>query len=83
MSITMPEARRILAKKLPDRTIVSAIEYNDEYLFIAHGPDVLEGQFDPFFSVNKGTGHFQDFSPQDYPDPLDVISKLQGAARTK
>lgn len=80
MSVTMVEASRILEKNLPDRKIVCAIEYEGEYLFIAHGTDPLEGRFDPFFSVNKRTGYFRDFSPQDFSDPLDVLSRLSLAA---
>lgn len=78
--ITIKEAKRIVEKSLPPETVIkSAIEYGDKYLFIAHIQDELEGRFDPFFSVDKKTGKFRDFSPTDYPNPLEVITRLKEA----
>jgi hypothetical protein len=57
--------------------VKSVIEEKDKFLFIAHRPDPLEGRLDPFFSLDKNTGLIRDFSPQDYPEPLNIIKKLQ------
>ncbi|MBA2727661.1 MAG: hypothetical protein H0U49_05760 [Parachlamydiaceae bacterium] len=57
--------------------VKSVIEEEDKFLFIAHRSDLDEGKFDPFFSLDKKTGLIRDFSPQDYPEPLAIIKKLQ------
>lgn len=75
--VTLNQAREIVLKNLPEGTkIESAIEYDGMYLFIAYRPDPLEGHLDPFFSVNPTTGYFRDFSPSDYPEPVEVINAL-------
>jgi hypothetical protein len=80
MSVTMLEAQQIVRKNLPGCKIVASIEHDGKYLFIAHWQDLLEGKLDPFFSVEKSGGYFRDFSPQDYPNPLEVITRLDDAA---
>lgn len=79
MMLTLNEARKIVEKNLPGANILSGIDFEDKYLFIAQRDDPLEGDLDPFFSVEKENGSFIDFSPQDYPDPLVVITRLQQA----
>lgn len=75
------EAERIVLSNLKNGTkMVSAIDHDDEFMFIAHQPDDLEGRFDPFFKVNKKTGAMIDFSPQDYENPLEIINALKKAA---
>lgn len=72
------EAITLLSDTLEEgSTIRSVIEQGDKFLFIAHRPDPLEGTFDPFFSVDKKTREVRDFSPQDYPNPLEIINKLK------
>lgn len=72
------EATILLQNTLEVGSVIkAAIDYGDKFLFIAHRPDPLEGKLDPFFSVNKKTREVRDFSPQDYPNPLDVINKLK------
>lgn len=63
-----------------DFVIKSVIEEGPHFLFIAHNNDPLEGTLDPFFSVNKSTKEVSDFSPQDYPDPLAIITRLNAAS---
>lgn len=80
--ISEKEAIFILKSNLPTGTkIISMVSYNDDFLFIAHRPDPLEGKFDPFFKVNKITGNFRDFSPQDYEDPLVILNLLTDNAK--
>lgn len=80
--LDIQKAEKIVIFNLPKGSkIKSAIEYNDKFLFIAHTPDPLEGTLDPFFSVDKLTRKFRDFSPQNYDNPLEVITKLQEAYR--
>lgn len=80
--LTLEEAKKVVLRNRQDGTkITAAIEHEGDYLFIAIGPDPFEGRFDPFFKVNKSTGAFRDFSPQDYENPRDVIDPL--LAQTK
>ncbi len=79
--ITLTAAKQIVLDNLAEGTkITSAIEYGDEYMFIAIGPNQLEGRFDPFIKVNKKTGLCIDFSPQDYDKPREIIDALKEAA---
>ncbi len=78
MALTLQDARNIVLKKLPRGSeIKGSTEEGDFFLFIAVNPDPLEGRLDPFFSVNKITGAFMDFSPTDYPNSLDILQRLQ------
>lgn len=56
------DARRITLKNLPGYSVQKIIEYKNLFIVMAYGKDPLEGQFDPFFSVDKETGKFSDFS---------------------
>lgn len=79
--ITVEHAKRIVLSNLAwGSKITAAIEYGDEYMFIAIGPDPLEGHCDPFFKVNKRTGASTDFSPQDYDNPREIIDALVAQA---
>lgn len=79
MALSIAEARDVVLKNLPQGTeIKGETEEGDFFLFIAVNPDPFEGHLDPFYSVNKQTGAFRDFSPQDYDQPLDILNRLQG-----
>lgn len=77
---TMTQAVLIVKKNLNNCKIISGINFEDKYLFIAHRSDPVEGNFMPFFSVDKKTGNFRDFSPQEFPNPLEIITLLDNAA---
>ena len=78
MTLTLVEARKIVLKNLPPGSeIKGSTEEGEFFLFLAVNPDPLEGHLDPFFSVNKNTGAFIDFSPQDYPHPVTILQRLQ------
>lgn len=75
--ITLEKAKLILLSQRPNGTeILGSTEEGNLYLFIAPNPDPLEGRFDPFFSVDKETGYFRDFSPTDYDNSLDILNRL-------
>ena len=81
MSLTLDDARKIVLENLgSDTDIKSAIDFKGMYLFIAHRSDPFEGHLDPFFSVNPANGKFRDFSPADYPEPIEVINAFTAAA---
>ena len=81
MAVTIEQAEQIVLDHFPGADVKSAIEFEGKYLFIAHWDDPFEGHLDPFFSVEKETGYFRDWSPSNYPNPLEVITLLDKAAR--
>lgn len=46
----------------PGSKFVKSAIYGNLFIFQINGPDPLEGNLDPFFSVDKTTGKFSDFS---------------------
>lgn len=60
--LKLNQAIDIIKKNIPDGKIQLAIEYNGLYVFQVFTDDEFEGQMDPFYSVNKETGEFSDFS---------------------
>lgn len=79
---TLKEATNTLRKALVKGTVIKAgIEYGEDFLFLAIGPDELEGRYDPFYKVNKKTGAVRDFSPQDYANPREILDQLNPAGR--
>lgn len=77
MSVDLSAAKAIVRSFLgEDVDIQSHMELHGDYLFLAIRNDPLEGHLDPFVKVNKETGDFIDFSPQDYPNPIAIINGL-------
>lgn len=57
------EATAIVRKEFPDSRIEPPINYRGVYLFMVfNDDDPLEGDQDPFFSVDHMTGELRDFS---------------------
>lgn len=76
--ISMPEARAILLKNLPGSKIKKAVEYDGSYIFLATMPDPEEP--DNFFSVDRRTKAFSDYSPwTDARDPQALQSAFRRA----
>jgi hypothetical protein len=62
-TLTESEALKIAMKRMaPGSKFVKSANYGNLYIFQINGPDPAEGNLDPFFSVNKTTGAFSDFS---------------------
>lgn len=82
MTISLEEAEQIVLANLPEgATVLGKVEYEGKYLFLAPNPDPLEGNLDPFFSVDPQSGFFRDFSPQDYDEPAQLIGLLTADLR--
>lgn len=63
MTLTEPEALKTAWKYMaPGSKFVKSATYGNLFIFQINGPDPLEGNLDPFFSVDKTTGKFSDFS---------------------
>ena len=60
--LSINEAMKIVEKHIPDCEIQKCIIHNGLYVFMVYTADELEGQMDPFYSVNMKTGDFRDFS---------------------
>ena len=61
--MTEAEALKIAMRYMaPGSTFVKSATYCNFFIFQINGPDPLEGNLDPFFSVDKITGKFRDFS---------------------
>jgi hypothetical protein len=61
--MTEAEALKIAMRYMaPGSKFVKSATYGNSFIFHINGPDPLEGNLDPFFSVDKTTGKFSDFS---------------------
>ncbi|MFL5660120.1 MAG: hypothetical protein ACJ8BW_02080 [Ktedonobacteraceae bacterium] len=61
--MTEAEALKIAMRYMaPGSKLIKSAEYDNFFIFQINGPDPLEGNLDPFFSVDKTTGEFSDFS---------------------
>ena len=62
MTIPMSKAVSIVKQNIPNGKIDAAIRYKDLYLFRVFTDDKLEGNMDPFYSVDSKNGDFNAFS---------------------
>lgn len=60
--LSIDEATKVVKTNHPSGKIQSHVEYRNLYLFMVFNNRPGEEEFDPFFSVNKETGKFEDFS---------------------
>lgn len=60
--LNIEQATKIVRKTFPEGKILSSIDYKNVYIFKIYLPLPEEEGMDPFFSVNKQTGEFRDFS---------------------
>lgn len=57
------EALKIAMRHMaPGSKFVKSATYGNFFIFQINGPDPVEGNLDPFFSVDKTSGQFSDFS---------------------
>lgn len=56
------QATAIIVKKIPKGTIQNVIDYRGLFIFQVFIEDPFEEDMDPFYSVNKQTGKFKEFS---------------------
>jgi hypothetical protein len=61
--MTEAEALKIAMRYMaPGSKFIKSATYGNLFIFQINGPDPAEGNLDPFFSVDKTTGKFSDFS---------------------
>lgn len=64
--MTEAEALKIAMRYMaPGSKFIKSATYKNLFIFHINGPDPAEGDLDPFFSVDKTTGKFSDFSIAD------------------
>jgi hypothetical protein len=73
------DATRIVQRNHPEGIIKKVVSYKDLYLFMVFNNRPFEEQMDPFFSVNKETGVFNEFSVLTDGDTSEVLSLFQNA----
>lgn len=74
--LSIQEAKTIIKTNLPNCRIQKVAMYKNLYIFQAFRSDPLEGDFDPFYSIDVNTGEFRDFSVLEA--GLDVTAGLFG-----
>lgn len=62
MLLNIPEATKVVRDALPRGRIEAVVPYKDLYLFQVFTDEPGEGNFDPYYSVDRKTGKFMDFS---------------------
>jgi hypothetical protein len=60
--LDIKEATKIVNKALPGDPINTYVEYENLFIFQVFSKRPMEEQMDPFYSVNRETGEFRDFS---------------------
>lgn len=74
--MTEAEALKIAMRHMvPGSKFIKSATYGNLFIFLIHGPDPAEGTLDPFFSVDKTTGEFRDFSITD--GGLELINQFR------
>lgn len=59
--ISVEKAKQIVRDNLPYCKIEQVFPYKGQYIILASTSDSLEGNMDPFYSVDMETGKFKDF----------------------
>lgn len=80
--INMDDAKQIVRQNIPGCVIKGIIFYDGKYIILAETDDPLEGDMDPFYSVDSRTGLFDGFSivhPQNIKALQVFISKFGGS----
>lgn len=72
-------ATDIIKRNLPDGDIQSYVSYQDLFIFQVFSGDPEEREMDPFFSVNKNTGEFRDFSILTDGEPEKIVALFTDA----
>jgi hypothetical protein len=75
--LTKDQAIKIAMSAFPIATIDCVIEYQDLFVLKMHIPRPLETIWDPFYSVNRNTGEFRDFSIVTDGNTAELISLFQ------
>lgn len=73
--LSILQATEIVKEAMPTGKIQKVVSYNNLYLFQVFSDRPFEEEWDPFYSVDKNTGEFSDFSIIEDGD-INMISSL-------
>lgn len=79
--ISIPEAINIVHENHPDGKIKNYVTYKNLYLFMVFNNRPFEEEMDPFFSVDKETGEFKEFSILTDGDTSEIVSLFEKSKR--
>jgi hypothetical protein len=79
MPVDQDQATTIVKKNIPGAKIQATIFYKDSFLFQVFTDDPYEGEMDPFYSVNRETGAFTDFSILAIENSKQILNLFQEA----
>lgn len=71
--LSIEDAKKIIEKNIPNCKLQCCVLYKNLYVFVVFTNDEIEGQMDPFYSVDVNTGKFEDFA---FLDHISEISDL-------
>lgn len=71
----MDKAKVIALKNIPNGKIKKCVEYGNLFVFQIFTDDELEGDFDPFYSVDRVTSEFKGF-PMLQPGVFNTVMDL-------
>lgn len=79
--LSIHEATNIITQNLPNGRIQGVVSYNNLYLFQVFTDRPFEEEMDPFYSVDKDTGEFSDFSIIEDGDIDEITSLFENLER--
>lgn len=81
--LNIKEAIEVVHKNHPNGEIQAWVTYKNLYLFQVFNKRPGEEEMDPFFSVNKETGEFKEFSVWTDGNVIEITSLFGKAERFK
>ena len=75
------DATRVVLDNCPRGKIQSFINYKDRYIFQIFRDDPYEEDSDPYYSVHKETGVFEEFSILTDGDTAEIVSLFAASRR--
>lgn len=78
--LSSADAIKIIREHFPQGEIKKYIEYKDLFVFQIFTGDPLEGDYDPFYSINRKTSEFEGFAlfkPGVFSEVMDLFDKVK------
>lgn len=79
--LNIQDATKIVSENYPGGKIQNYVSYKNLYLFQIFNDNPFEEEMDPFFSVNRETGDFKEFSILTDGDTSEIVSLFEEAKR--
>ena len=71
--VSIIEAEKVIKRELPEGKVVDRAPYKNLFIFVVDVPSEGEEMMDPYYSVNKETGEFKEFSVTKDINPLELV----------